>query len=256
MKIRKSIILNLRWHRRIGLCLFAFLLFLAVTGFMLNHSPGLKLGEIRLTNHLLMSWYGLSDEPVRGFHVEKNWLFVAGSDQLWLGEHSVATCHSPLRSVASKSDFLLALCADSLLLLTAEGQLIESVPVTQLFTGKPEQLGVSGDTVYVSQDGKWFLFDTDSMQLSKAEGVTPQTHEAQNLPRQLAANIEAEHGVSGISLETLLLDLHSGRFFGDIGVWIVDLLALLICVLAVTGVYSWFNFQRLRGKRDTFDSDG
>ena len=39
MDIKKSIILNLRWHRRIGLSVFVVMIFLAITGFALNHSP-------------------------------------------------------------------------------------------------------------------------------------------------------------------------------------------------------------------------
>ena len=38
-----------------------------------------------------------------------------------------------------------------------------------------------------------------------------------------------------ISMERWLLDAHSGRLFGRWGVWIVDALALLLCVLVFSG---------------------
>jgi hypothetical protein len=66
------------------------------------------------------------------------------------------------------------------------------------------------------------------------------------LPNLQSVNlISTGIGVS-ISLETLILDLHSGRFFGNAGVLFVDIVGLLMCILAITGLWAWINHQRLR----------
>ena len=48
-----------------------------------------------------------------------------------------------------------------------------------------------------------------------------------------------------MSLERLLLDLHSGRFFGSAGVLVYDVLALAIGFLAISGLILW-----IRGRRN------
>jgi uncharacterized iron-regulated membrane protein len=44
---------------------------------------------------------------------------------------------------------------------------------------------------------------------------------------------------TGLSLERVLLDLHSGRILGEAGVWLVDAAALLFLLLAGSGVWLW-----------------
>ena len=51
---------------------------------------------------------------------------------------------------------------------------------------------------------------------------------------------------SSISIETLILDLHSGRFFGSAGVLFIDIVGLLLCILSITGLWAWVNNQRYR----------
>jgi hypothetical protein len=45
-------------------------------------------------------------------------------------------------------------------------------------------------------------------------------------------------------MSTLILDLHSGRFFGDAGVLVIDVVGLLLCILAITGLRARVNRQR------------
>lgn len=43
-----------------------------------------------------------------------------------------------------------------------------------------------------------------------------------------------------LSVERLLQDLHSGRAFGPIGVWVINLGTLLLAGLAITGYWIWW----------------
>ena len=44
---------------------------------------------------------------------------------------------------------------------------------------------------------------------------------------------------SGLSLERVILDLHSGRIVGQWGVYVVDGAALLFLALVITGLWMW-----------------
>ncbi len=49
-------------------------------------------------------------------------------------------------------------------------------------------------------------------------------------------------------MERVLLDLHSGRIFGPVGVLVYDLLALALGFLSISGLLLWFRGRR-NGKR-------
>ena len=61
---------------------------------------------------------------------------------------------------------------------------------------------------------------------------------------ELNRKILARYRGHGLPLERVLLDLHSGRILGKWGVWLIDVVAILLFVLAITG--SWMWFQRLK----------
>ena len=42
-----------------------------------------------------------------------------------------------------------------------------------------------------------------------------------------------------LTLERLMVDLHSGRLFGLGGTWLMDIVAALMVVLAVSGLWLW-----------------
>lgn len=53
-----------------------------------------------------------------------------------------------------------------------------------------------------------------------------------------------------LSLERILLDVHSGRIFGHYGPWLMDGAALMLLILAATGIIGW-----LRGRGDNGAND-
>ncbi len=60
------------------------------------------------------------------------------------------------------------------------------------------------------------------------------------LPTGLEQDLLYLYRGKGLSLERLLLDLHSGRLLGNAGVYIVDVAALLFIFLALSGSWMWW----------------
>jgi len=48
-----------------------------------------------------------------------------------------------------------------------------------------------------------------------------------------------------LSIERWLQDLHSGRFFGTIGIVVLDIASALLLILAVTGLIIWWRSRRI-----------
>jgi hypothetical protein len=47
-----------------------------------------------------------------------------------------------------------------------------------------------------------------------------------------------------LSWERVLLDLHSGRLGGRLGVWLMDFAGLMLCLLGLSGVTMWWLHHR------------
>ena len=51
--------------------------------------------------------------------------------------------------------------------------------------------------------------------------------------------LQAAYRGYGLTLERVLLDLHSGRVLGSAGVLLVDAAAILFLLLAISGLWLW-----------------
>jgi hypothetical protein len=237
---------NVIWHRRIGLSVFVLLMFLAISGIALNHSPALKLNKISLSSNWLLSWYGLEKSPINAFKLNEKWLFENGNNLLYVDGQSVAPCSAPLLSVANSSNILFALCADTLHLLTDNGQLLESYSQMDGLPASTGSIVAAGNTLYLLTDSAVFEFNPHSLDLKPSPEVDRASLNPITDPQTLPELLEQQLKNSGpsISLETVILDLHSGRFFGQFGVLVMDIVGLLVCILSITGLLAWIS--RLR----------
>jgi len=68
------------------------------------------------------------------------------------------------------------------------------------------------------------------------------------LPPELEEKLMQAYRGSGLSLERVILDLHSGRIVGQWGVYVVDGAALLFLALVITGLWMWMK-QRNKNLR-------
>ena len=75
----------------------------------------------------------------------------------------------------------------------------------------------------------------DDWQLISLDGVS--WSESVPIPDSTLDQLRQQFEAYGITLGTLLTDLHSGRFFGEQGRWLIDALILLIVVLALRGMF-------------------
>jgi len=250
-KLRKNIILNLRWHRRIGLSVVIMVIFLAITGLLLNHSPSLELSKQALQYQWLMDWYGFESDNAQptehhGFNINEKWLSHSGHNELFLNDKSVANCQPPLLGAAHFQSLLLALCQDALVILTPEGELVEKLDQLSGLPTGATALQVADQKILINIGNQTVSLNIDTLNLLHVDHHQKGWSMPSPLPTPLAAQLDNRAERPGISLETLILDLHSGRFFGNAGVLFVDLIGLLVCLLALTGLWAWYSHSKLR----------
>ncbi len=252
-QIRKSIVHTLRWHRRIGLTIMLMVLLLVATGILLNHSPDLNLSKKQLHSKWLLNWYGIDSPAPIGFQVNGHWLIQPGNDQLFFDQQLVADCPAPLSGAASHQSLLLALCRDVLLILDAGGELIERYDSVQGLPTGLKYLQADNQIIRLGDDQSLFALDVDSLNIYQV--VPPITaspfpqqdwSQPEEVPTEIVERIANQVDLPGITLQQLLLDIHSGRILGGFGVLLVDLVGIALAFLALTGGWAWYSKRQLR----------
>lgn len=239
----------LRLHHRAGVVVVVFVLFLVVTGILINHANTLGWDKQRLANAFWLKLYGVEVSAVdTGYPVSGHWLAFAGS-RLYFDARPLADCQAPLSGAvmvpvsAGLGQAGVALCSDATILFTLAGELIEKMPMV----GAPVSgLALKDDVIYARQNPGIVQFDPVSGGWSPAAIDTSSLSWSQSasLPAPMATQLRYANTPEDLTWERLLLDLHSGRLFGFIGVLLVDLAGVLMLMLALTGLWSVMTRKR------------
>jgi len=235
-----------RLHRSFGAGASLFLMFMVLSGLTINHSNGLGLDQRHVTQPLLLGWYGLGGpENINSFQTAEHWLSFAGS-QLYLNAAPVSTISNGIGAV-SMGGMIVVAGSDELLLLDGEGSLIERLSANAIGAGPIESIGLlEGQTVTVKSMGQLWLADAELLSWSPSpdSAEAPVWSLPQPTPDTLRQTISRQYRGEGLSIERVLLDFHSGRIFGPVGVLVYDLLALAVGFLAVSGLVFWSRGRR------------
>ncbi len=239
-----------RFHRSFGAFAAIFVLFMVLSGLVINHSDDLGLDQRRVTQTFLTGWYGLGKpENIHSFAVGDNWLSFAGSE-LYLNDRSVATLSGGVGAVFNGA-LLIAAGSDEMLLLDLDGNLIERLPWGAIGTAPIESIGLHENAlVTVKSSGQLWLADAELLNWQQVDQhiSIPHWSLSESAPEAFQQAITRHYRGDGLSLERVLLDLHSGRIFGTFGMIVYDLLAMALGFLAISGLILWVR-SKSNGKR-------
>lgn len=233
-----------RWHRWVGVLVAAPVLLLAVTGILLNHLDALSFRHQPMPLWLA-AWYGAEPaDQLLGAPLEAGWVVGAG-DQLFVDGQRRGPCPGRFRGAIQLPDRLVAACGDSLVVLSSRGELMETLGPAW---GVPvfSELGRWQDQPVLVVNREARRFSLESIALGKALDQAWEPAAREPVPRHLAAPLLAWTLPDGLDWQRLLQDLHSGRLFGLGGRLFMDLVALGLILLALSGVWVWWQG---RGRR-------
>jgi hypothetical protein len=232
------------FHRSIGAVATVFVLLMVLSGLAINHSNGLRLDQRHVSNPYLLGLYGISAPgDMRSFRLDDDWLSLAGS-QLYFNQAAVAEVSGGLGAVAS-SHWIVVAGRDELLVLTRQGELVERLAWHN--AGTVESIGLAGDgRIVVASAGTLWLADEELLDWQRLDDAREavQWSLPAPTPAVLQQHITRHYRGDGLNVERLVLDLHSGRAFGPLGVLVYDLLALATGFLALSGLVLWFRSRR------------
>lgn len=234
------------WHRYVGLVAALLVVWLSVTGILLNHTEDLRLADRYVQQRWLLSLYNV-DAPrdLHGWRVADHWLVETGG-RLYLNEDFIGT--GQVTGAAETQFGFVVGFRDKLQLFTPEAVLVEEIRFTEFDAPISRLSALPDGGIILTAGGETFRADGSVTHFARTtEPMPDRRQEREALPEELQHRV-AEHVLSHtLSWERVMLDVHSGRILGRGGVWLADLAAVLLLLLAVTGVVVWL--QRARARR-------
>ena len=237
-----------RWsskaHRYLGLLAALFVLMLAGTGLLLNHTDSLRLHEMPLGSATLRAWYGIEAPPLGpGFTVNEGFFTHLGGN-LYLDAKRIGPASGELTGAAAQDDVLVVGFTENVMLFTPDGKLIESITLGAPVT----RVGRTSDGRAVLDTAAGLLqANPDLTEGERATNLTVTWSVPRRAPEGLAERIEADYLEMALNWERVLLDLHSGRLFGAEGELVTDLAAVCMIFIAASGIWVFFRRRRSNG---------
>ena len=240
------------WHRRVGIAFAVVFVAVAATGLALNHSLRLGLQERLIEADWVYRWYGMqpAGEPL-GFQLADSKLAVGLADALYLENRAVGSLHE-FRGAVSVGEGWIAVGSREMLVLSRAGDVIERLDGASLPPGEVLGVGLAqaadgandARLVLTLSSGS-YIFDRELVGWTAlAAGVKVTAVEPVEVTADLRDRIVRAYRGDGLSAYRLILDMHSGRFFGALGIGIVDLSAVAMGFLTLTGVYHVYRRRR------------
>lgn len=233
-----------KWHRKIGITAAFFVMLLVITGLLLNHTDKLNLQSIFVKSDMLLDWYHIQPKgKASGFMINKHWVSQINS-RIYFDQRELADHIDNLIGVVELNDEFVVALDGSLLILTLSGELVEGLAGAEGVPAGIKSIGLSeeGELVIRAAHGD-YLADLDATEWQEEEGLTVNWSEAQEIPKDLYDQLLILYRGKGLPVERVILDIHSGRILGYVGVLLVDFMAILFLLLAMSGVWMWVKYR-------------
>lgn len=228
------------WHRWIGMTAAVFVVLLSLTGLALNHTERMGLDSRHVAFAPLLDWYGINAPDDITVYVAGSLTVASLGRQVYIGTAPLPGAEAPVSGAVLLDDFIVVGLKDQLLLLTRDGELVERLDATAGIPAGVQALGTnaSGRLVVAGADGDYSAdSDLSRWQRSNVSNVTWSTP-VTPAPALVTA-LQQHYRGSGLTVERVMLDLHSGRILGAWGVYLMDAAAIVFLLLAASGIWLW-----------------
>ena len=228
-----------RWHRATGIIAAGLLVYLLITGVPLQFSAQLKLGNTYVSTNWILDWYGFT-APKK---VVGSGPMAQVDDQLYWKSQFIGRSQTLIGSVKAQNLLLVATRHELLFLHERTGELVDR----SYHDATLKKIGRLDDRVYLETSNglliadqrltNWFATDNSSDTIVWTATSTLGATEAEPYQRAYRSRL--------LNVERMLQDLHSGRFFGVIGIVIITIASALLLFLAATGLMLWWRSRHV-----------
>ena len=235
--LRKRKRWNRALHRWSGIILLVPLTVACVTGLILNHTIDLGLSSRFTSSDWIQSRYGmaLKGEP-EGFGLEGKTYAATWDEKIFFGK-KLLDATEPLIGAVPLRDGTAVVTESEVHYFGLDGELIETLDAVALPATPILKAGRSPDLALVLKtESGIFISDANLLGFAQSsldpsiQWSGPETPSAADRKKWKKA-----YSGKGVPLDRVILDIHSGRFFGSLGKWIYDITVVGVLILSATG---------------------
>ncbi len=228
------------WHRYFGISTAVFVIVLTITGLVLNHTDELQLDASYVQSDLLLDWYGISSPGELTSHTAGSINITAVNDQIFWNNERLTHISAPLAGMQTYSDLVVIASGGTLSLFTPDGELVEKLDnVAGVPTGILA-IGITPQSLLAVKTARGiYLADENLLEWSRAANPEVTWSVAAPTTPSLTEDLKKAYRGTGLPVERIMLDLHSGRILGRAGVYMMDAAATGFLLLAVSGIWLW-----------------
>jgi hypothetical protein len=233
-----------KWHRTVGMISAVFVLLLAVSGMLLNHTDVLGLSQRYVHSSLLQRWYGMAAPAVRqSYPVGDAWVTQL-EGRIYYNERELGGQYAALLGAIGVGDEVAVALADGILLLDRQGNIVEEIRAPQ---GLPpvRAIGEWNGRVVVRREGRQYIADQALVTWTRLTQQKVRWASAAPPPVALSLAIRQDYQNRMLNAERVVRDIHNGRILGRWGALLMDSMALAFIGMALTGAWMWW--QRRNG---------
>lgn len=229
-----------QWHRYVGISTAVFVIILAVTGIMLNHTERFELDKKYITSEWLLNHYGIaSPGNIKSYAAGNHWVSQWGK-QLYLNVHALAEMDKNIIGAVFYQGMVIIAQDDTLFSYTVEGELIEQMSGNEGVPPGIEAIGITDNNrLSVKAANGIFTTNQEFLLWQKTPSAISLWSDSSLLPEMVYQNTLELYRGRGLKLERVILDLHSGRLLSQWGVYFMDFVALMMIFLASSGFWLW-----------------
>ena len=235
------------WHRYMGVSAAIFVLVIAVTGLLLNHTEDFQFDSKHVQSDWVLDWYGIkAPRDMHSFLAGDRYVTLMG-EHLYLNRREVEGSFQQLVGATLNKDMFVVAVSDSILLLSPRGELIDRLQRSDGIPAGILRIGSdAGGAVIVQTSLDRYQPDADFLHWSRWDNDPASVRWATPSPLDPKLKSALQHHFRGevLPVERVILDLHSGRFFGQLGPWVFDAAAVLLILLSLSGTWIWLKRRR------------
>jgi len=233
-------------HRLTGFLVIFFVLFFAVTGIFLNHADQFDMDRKYIDYNWLLNLYSIGpSQPPVSYAADNIWLTLVDT-RIYFNDHELPERATALLGAVKLDGIVIAALPDALLLLTETGQIIEKITPVSGLPDAPQKLGkLDSDLFIIATASGYFASNPDVGEWQEIQADTVNWSTPGQLPEVPLKRIMSLYRGSGLTLERALLDLHSGRLLGMGKIIVIDIVALLLIISALSGVSMWYKKRKM-----------
>jgi len=230
-----------KWHKKFGVFAALFVILLVFSGIALNHSQQLQLNNKYIQTQWLLDLYQVnpSSEPV-SYEADGVRVTQLG-ERIYFDKREIAKDVQQLIGLVSVNDVVTVAFDGQLIVLSKDGEIIEHLTGVEGVPAGMKEIGFDdkGDIVIKAAHG-YYHVNLDALEWKEYDYLDATWLPESTIPDALNEDLLQQYRGSGLTIERVLLDLHSGRIVGSWGVYFVDFIALLLLILSCTGVWMWW----------------